>query len=358
MTKRFNPPSAHRASAVAIAAAFAAFAGVAGAQSGSSAQPVAQPGYVVNGQGGAVVRSTYDNCVRSGQSNVKAGTPCPAPATVRTAAADSPRTGSADSPRVAAAAPAAAGATGAAAAPRALPGYAQSANGQVVLSGFGTCVRAGHWAPQHAAEPCDRITVAQVEPPPAPVAAAPEPKLEPAPIAQAPAPAPTPLVAPEPPRPVIQRITLSSDVLFEFDKAELRESGKKKLDEVVAATKDARVEEVLAIGYADPIGSEQYNEKLSAARASAVREYLVQRGVSSDRIKSEGRGETREFSAGSCAKLTGKKLIDCFEPNRRVDVELLGSREVAAGSPAAGSGASATTPGSTSGGASGATGTR
>ena len=354
MTKRFNPPSAHRVSAVAIAAALAAFAGVAGAQSASSSQPAAQSGYVVNGQGGAVVRSTYDNCVRSGQSNVKAGTPCPAPATVRTAATDSPRAGSADSPRAAAAAPAA-GATAASAAPRALPGYAQSSNGQVVLSGFGTCVRAGHWAPQHAAEPCDRITVAQVEPPPAPVAAAPEPKLEPAP---APAPAPAPLAAPEPPRPVIQRITLSSDVLFEFDKAELRETGKQKLDEIVSATKDARVEEVVAIGYADPIGSEQYNEKLSAARAAAVREYLVQKGVSPERIKSEGRGETREFSAGSCAKLTGKKLIDCFEPNRRVDVELLGSREVAAGAPAAGAGATGTTPGGSSGGASGATGTR
>jgi OOP family OmpA-OmpF porin len=277
MTKRFNPPSAHRVSAVAIAAALAAFASVAGAQS------------------------------------------------------TQPRAGSADSPR---AAPAA-NATGAAA--RALPGYAQSSNGQVVLNGFGTCVRSGHWAPQHAAEPCDRIAVARLEPPPVPVAAAPEPKLEPAP-----APVPAPLAVVEPPRPVIQRITLSADVLFEFDKAQLRETGKQKLDEIASATKDAKVEEVLAIGYADPIGSEQYNEKLSAARAAAVREYLVQKGVSPERIKSEGRGETREFSAGTCAKLTGKKLIDCFEPNRRVDVELLGSREVAAGSPATGAGAGAT----------------
>lgn len=261
MTKRFNPPSAHRVSAVAIAAALAALANVAGAQ---STQPAAA---------------------------------------------------------------------------RALPGYAQSSNGQVVLNGFGSCVRAGHWALQHAAEPCDRIAVAQLQPPPAPVAAAPEPKLEPAP---APAPAPVPLAAPEPPRPVIQRITLASDVLFEFDKATLRESGKQKLDEIVASTKDARVEEVLAIGYADPIGSDQYNEKLSAARAEAVREYLVQKGVSPERIKSEGRGETRQFSAGNCAGLTGKKLIDCFEPNRRVDVELLGSREVAAGSPAAGAGGTGT----------------
>ncbi len=265
MTKRFNH-SAHRVSAVAIAAALAAFASVAGAQ---STQPGARP----------------------------------------------------------------------------LPGYVQSSNGQVVLNGFGSCVRAGHWAPQHAAEPCDRIAVAQLQPPPAPVAAAPEPKLEPAPAPAplaAPAPAPAPLAVVEPPRPVIQRITLSADVLFEFDKAQLRETGKQKLDEIASATKDAKVEEVLAIGYADPIGSEQYNEKLSAARAAAVREYLVQKGVSPERIKSEGRGETREFSAGTCAKLTGKKLIDCFEPNRRVDVELLGSREVAAGSPAAGSGATGT----------------
>ena len=279
MTKRFNPPSAHRVSAVAIAAALAAFASVAGAQS------------------------------------------------------TQPRAGSADSPRAAAAA----GAPGAPAAARALPGYAQSSNGQVVLNGFGTCVRSGHWAPQHAAEPCDRIAVARLEPPPVPVAAAPEPKLEPAP-----APVPAPLAVVEPPRPVIQRITLSADVLFEFDKAQLRDTGKQKLDEIASATKDARVEEVFAIGYADPIGSEQYNEKLSAARAAAVREYLVQKGVSPERIKSEGRGETREFSAGPCAKLTGKKLIDCFEPNRRVDVELLGSREVAAGSPAAGAGATGT----------------
>ena len=278
MTKRFNPPSAHRVSAVAIAAALAAFASVAGAQ---STQP-----------------------------------------------RDSPR---------AAAASAAAGATGAPAAARALPGYAQSSNGQVVLNGFGTCVRSGHWAPQHAAEPCDRIAVARLEPPPVPVAAAPEPKLEPAP-----APVPAPLAVVEPPRPVIQRITLSADVLFEFAKAQLRDTGKQKLDEIASATKDARVEEVFAIGYADPIGSEQYNEKLSAARAAAEREYLVQKGVSPERIKSEGRGETREFSAGTCAKLTGRKLIDCFEPNRRVDVELLGSREVAAGSPAAGSGATGT----------------
>ena len=328
MTKRFNPPSAQRLSAVAIAAALAAFAGVAAAQSARTT-PTA-PGFVVNSSG-EVVRSAQGDCVRPGQTAAAPGVPCPttsAASATRVAAADSPRAGTAASA-------AAAGSTGR---PQATPGYAQSSDGRVVLSGFGQCVRAGHWAPANAAEPCDRIAVAQVQPAPAPVAAAPEPKIEPAPAPIVQAPPPAPVAAPEPPRPVIQKITLSADVLFEFDKAVLREQGKQKLDEIAAATKDARVEEVVAIGYADPIGSEQYNEKLSAARAAAVREYLVQKGVQPDRIKSEGRGETREFSAGNCAKLTGSKLIQCFEPNRRVDVELLGSREVAGGAPAAGAG--------------------
>ena len=357
MTKRFNPPSAQRLSAIAIAAALAAFAGVATAQSARTAP--AAPGFVVNSSG-VPVRSAQGDCVRPGQTAAAPGIPCPT--TTSAAASASPtRVAAADSPRGGTAASSAAAGSTAAGAPSKLPGYAQASDGRVVLSGFGQCVRAGHWAPGNAAEPCDRIAVAQVEPPPAPVAAAPEPKIEPAPAPLAqPAPAPAPVAQPEPPRPVIQKITLSSDVLFEFDKATLRETGKQKLDEIVAATKDARVEEVLAIGYADPIGSEQYNEKLSAERAAAVREYLVQNGVQPDRIKSEGRGETREFSAGSCAKLTGKKLIDCFEPNRRVDVELLGSREVAAGSPpAAGAGTTGTTgsgSGTTGSGSSGSSG--
>jgi OmpA-OmpF porin, OOP family len=318
MTKRFNPPPARRASAVAIAAALAAFAGLASAQ-------------VVDSRGNPV-RSTYSDCVRPGQGPAATG-PCVPRVAAATTTAAAPAAAS-GSTAGASAQSAATGATE----PIRPPGYAVASDGRVVLSGFGTCVRAGHWAPHNAAEPCDRIAVAQVEPP-VPVVT-PEPKLEPAPapIVQAPPPQPAPLAAPEPPRPVIQRITLATDVLFEFDKAQLRDSGKSKLDEIAEATKDARVEEILVAGYADPIGSEQYNEKLSAARASAVREYLTQKGVSPERIKSEGRGETREFTEGQCDKLTGKKLIACFEPNRRVDVDLLGSRVVAGEAPAAGAG--------------------
>lgn len=333
MSKRFNPPSPQRFSAVAIAAALAACAGVAGAQTTS-----APAGYVTSGQGG-VVHGAFGECVRTGQGNPNV--PCP-PARAATASTAAPvTTAAAPASRAAPARAAASGtsATTTQTAP-APAGYVESGVGNdVVRSGFGQCVRSGFWTPAMAAEPCD--AVARADLPPVPVAQAqpaPEPVAQPQPQPQ-PEPQPTPLAAPEPPRPVIQKFTLSADVLFEFDKAQLRDQGRSKLDEVAEASRDARVEEVVAIGYADPIGNEKYNERLSAERAAAVREYLVQKGVEPERINSEGRGETQEFTQGQCEKLKGAKLIRCLEPNRRVDVEFLGSREVAAGSgsPATGS---------------------
>ena len=231
------------------------------------------------------------------------------------------------------------------------PGYVESAEGVNWRTAYGECWRAGHWSPSMAAQPCD--AVARASAPARVVAAAPQP--EPAPLAKPVAPAA--IVAATPP--LIQRITLQTDVLFAFDKAELRESGKAKLDEVAQQLKDARVEEVIAIGHTDPIGPESYNEKLSAQRAAAVKDYLVQQqGIDDAKVITEGRGESQLVTAGQCDKLKGAKLIACLQPNRRVEIELYGSREVAAtetqpGTGATQPGAGATSPGSTTGSGSG-----
>jgi OOP family OmpA-OmpF porin len=414
MTKRFNPPSPHRIGAVAIAAALAAFAGVVAAQ--SRAQPT-HPGFVVD-SGGNVVRGGFSECVRPGQAAAASSMPCPAGATtVRTASA----TGAA-APR-AAAQPAATGAS-ASGAPSRLPGYAMASDGQLVRNGFGECVRAGHWvaanaaepcdriavaqaapvavagstasarlaaagaggttmkaspgyvenvqdksvvlsgfntcvrsgfwSPGMAAEPCDRIAVAQVEPPPAPVAAAPEPKLEPAPAPQALA---QPAPAPEPPRPVIQKLTLSTDVLFDFNSAELKEGGKQRLDQLAGQIKDADVDEIIAVGHADRIASDDYNRKLSEARAQAVKDYLQGKVANARTVTAEGKGEAQPVTGDDCKKMgperaSNKKLVACLQPDRRVEIEVLGSRQVAGGAPAAGAG---TTGGSSAPAGGGAT---
>ena len=232
----------------------------------------------------------------------------------------------------------AAGAQPGSAAGPGIPGYVVSSGGGPVLSGFGHCVRTGFWVPANAADPCDRVARADV-PPPAPVAAAPQPT---------PAPAPAPVVV-APPRPVIQKLTLSTDVLFDFGKADLKDSGKARLDQLAAEIKDADVDEIIAVGHADRIASEDYNQKLSEQRAQAVKDYLAQQGAKAKTITAEGKGETQPVTGEDCKKLgaeraANRKLVACLQPDRRVEIEVLGTREVVGGG-ASPAGAGATTPG-------------
>jgi len=91
------------------------------------------------------------------------------------------------------------------------------------------------------------------------------------------------------------------------------------------------------VGHADRIGPNQYNEKLSAERAEAVKQYLAQKGIEQQRVRSEGRGENQPVTGDQCKGQKGAKLISCLQPDRRVEIEVRGTREVAAtGSPAAG----------------------
>ena len=206
-------------------------------------------------------------------------------------------------------------------------GYVVASDGRPVLSGFGSCVRSSQWVMANSVEPCDVVTRVSL---PVPVVAYEEQR-------PAPPPPPVALVQPEPPRTVIQKLTLSTDVLFDFNKPELKDAGKQKLDEFANQLKGAKVDEIVVVGHADRIGSENYNEKLSEARAQSVKDYLAGRGATTNVITAQGKGESQPVTGDQCKKMAGKKLIECLQPDRRVEIEVLGSREVAGtGSPAAG----------------------
>ncbi len=111
------------------------------------------------------------------------------------------------------------------------------------------------------------------------------------------------------------------------------------------------MQQILAIGHADRIGSDDYNKKLSAERAEAVKQYLAQKGVEPTKVRSEGRGEEQPVTAGQCKGMTGQKLISCLQPDRRVDIEVRGERQVA-GTPTPAPGAAAGGTGAASGGTS------
>jgi len=175
------------------------------------------------------------------------------------------------------------------------------------------------------------------EPEPAPVAeAAPEPQSEPEPAAAAtpvePEPQPAAAAAPaEPePEPVILpvTITLEAEALFDFDRSKVRSPDQERLDKLVTGLNGVDYERILIVGHADRIGTESYNERLSLRRANAVKDYLVKQGVQSDRLLTEGRGEFEPSTDPMvCQGLRKKKLIDCLQPDRRVEVTVTGQSQ-------------------------------
>jgi OOP family OmpA-OmpF porin len=171
---------------------------------------------------------------------------------------------------------------------------------------------------------------AQPAPPPAPVPA-PKPPPPPEPKPRAPEPE-KPKPAPEKPKPVAEKVTFAADVLFDFDKAVVKPEGKSKLDDISNKAKGVNLEVIIAIGHADSIGSDAYNQRLSVRRAESIKAYLVSRGIESNRIYTEGKGEKQSMTAGKCKSMgkehrSNKKMVDCLQPDRRVEIEVIGTRK-------------------------------
>jgi outer membrane protein OmpA-like peptidoglycan-associated protein len=88
-------------------------------------------------------------------------------------------------------------------------------------------------------------------------------------------------------------ITLSGSILFESAKWDLLASAQVKLNDVAnALIKEDPLSKMTVEGYTDSQGGASYNMGLSQHRAQAVRDYLVTRGIASDRITAQGFGLT------------------------------------------------------------------
>ncbi|HEX7912981.1 MAG TPA: OmpA family protein [Paraburkholderia sp.] len=161
------------------------------------------------------------------------------------------------------------------------------------------CWRDAFWTPATANAKCDGALVAQAPTPPAP----------PAPVA---------------PAITSQKITYQADTLFDFDKAILKPAGKEKLDDLASKIQGLNLEVVVATGYTDRIGSDKYNDRLSLRRAQAVKAYLVSKGIEANRIYTEGKGKRNPVTTG-CNQKNHKHLIACLAPDRRVEVEVVGT---------------------------------
>ena len=109
-----------------------------------------------------------------------------------------------------------------------------------------------------------------------------------------------------------QAWTSFSDILFDFDKSNVRSSETPKVDKLVQYMKDNPSHEIGLDGYTDPRGTPPYNMKLSQRRVEAVKAALVGAGVSAGRIRTGAFGETRP----KCTQPTEV----CWQEDRRVEV--------------------------------------
>jgi OOP family OmpA-OmpF porin len=158
--------------------------------------------------------------------------------------------------------------------------------------------------------------------PPPPPAPKPAPPPEPKPAPPAPAPKP----APAKPKPVAEKITFAADVFFDFDKSVIKPEGRSKLDDLSNKVRGINLEVVIAIGHADLIGTDEYNQRLSLRRAEAIKAYLVSKGVEQNRVYTEGKGEKQPVTGQNCKGQRGAKLIQCLQPDRRTEIEVIGTR--------------------------------
>lgn len=114
-----------------------------------------------------------------------------------------------------------------------------------------------------------------------------------------------------------------SDILFDYDKADIRADEAGKIRQIVDLMKKNDAVVLRLDGFADQRGTDGYNMNLSRRRLDAIRKALVDAGVETERIVVVPFGERRP----KCTKADEP----CYQVNRRVEV-YFGSEDSAAAS--------------------------
>ena len=172
--------------------------------------------------------------------------------------------------------------------------YVGAKGHHLITDSSGNCVRTGSWKAEDKTVDCGAEPVVETKAPPPP---------------------------PPPAEPVYETVSLSANALFDFDSDNIKSAGKQHLDAVASKISGtASVTDIKIIGHTDSVGPESYNQQLSVRRATAVRDYLAGKGVSTSLMSVSGMGESSPVADNSTDAGRAK--------NRRVDVSIGATQQV------------------------------
>ena len=115
------------------------------------------------------------------------------------------------------------------------------------------------------------------------------------------------------------RIELAADVLFDFDKADIRPDAQNALKQAADIVRDKAKGTVRVEGHTDGKGSESYNQKLSDRRANSVKDWFVKKeGLKNVKFSTRGFGAKNPVAPNT--KTDGSDDPDGRQKNRRVEI--------------------------------------
>lgn len=118
----------------------------------------------------------------------------------------------------------------------------------------------------------------------------------------------------------IQLVLGENSVNFDFNKATLTSLAKQNLDKLVTVFKDYPDTDITIFGYTDSKGADDYNLNLSQQRATSVKNYLAQKGLSSSRFVIKGMGEAEPIADNDTDEGRSK--------NRRVEFAIVANEKM------------------------------
>jgi OOP family OmpA-OmpF porin len=160
--------------------------------------------------------------------------------------------------------------------------YAVDPYGVIVRDPYGRCIRTPWWTAEKDVAECGAVAVA-------------------------------------PAQPTCEKVTLGTDALFDFDRSNLKPTGRNRLDQLASDINRAeRLSTVKVVGHTDSKGTDAYNMRLGQRRADTVASYLVSRNVPAAKIATNSMGESQPVAPNTLPN--GRDNPEGRAQNRRVEV--------------------------------------